>query len=274
MPGPGNKTPQRCQLTLDDGAHLSYYTIGRGPSLIIIPGALSYALTHLDLAIALSSTYTVHLLSRRGRGLSSPYPPSTTNLSNTLGLHHETSDAASTPTYDPQLSKIILETDISDLVSLITHTQSSFILGYSSGAAILLEACALANSTPNRFPGFERVKKVIIFESPLLLDDQPALPGMDLNLMGRHESEMAKGDITNALITMMKLAKLGPGWLQASPRFVVWLLLGIVGRLEKREVRQREKQRVKGRGEIGSGFAREGGDDCSSSGLLLCLSWL
>ncbi len=61
-----------------DGGQLSYYSIGSGPSILVLHGAMSYALSNEEMAVALSPHYTVHLVSRRGRGLSDPYPASVT----------------------------------------------------------------------------------------------------------------------------------------------------------------------------------------------------
>src|SRR5438105_1758530 len=71
--------------TAADGAKLSYYTTtssggggggGGGPSVLILHGANSYALTHRDLAALLAAQggFNVHTASRRQRGLSSDYP--------------------------------------------------------------------------------------------------------------------------------------------------------------------------------------------------------
>ena len=47
-----------------DGGQLSYYTTGTGPSLLILHGSVTYALSHSELAVALSPYFTVHLASR------------------------------------------------------------------------------------------------------------------------------------------------------------------------------------------------------------------
>lgn len=54
-----------------DGATISYLTRGNGPSILIIPGALSIATDYTFFAYALAEHFTVHTIERRGRGLSS-----------------------------------------------------------------------------------------------------------------------------------------------------------------------------------------------------------
>jgi hypothetical protein len=51
----------------DDGSAMGCYGIGQGPGLLVLHGAMSYALIHLELAEWLAGAL-VYLLSRRGRG--------------------------------------------------------------------------------------------------------------------------------------------------------------------------------------------------------------
>lgn len=55
-----------------DGAKISYLTTGSGPSVLVIPGALSMAADYAAFASALAEHFTVHTIERRGRGGSSP----------------------------------------------------------------------------------------------------------------------------------------------------------------------------------------------------------
>lgn len=55
-----------------DGAKISYLSMGSGPSVLVIPGALSMAAGYAAFGSALAEHFTVHILERRGRGLSSP----------------------------------------------------------------------------------------------------------------------------------------------------------------------------------------------------------
>ncbi len=55
-----------------DGAKISYLSKGSGPSVLVIPGALSMAADYAAFASALGEHFTVHTIERRGRGQSSP----------------------------------------------------------------------------------------------------------------------------------------------------------------------------------------------------------
>src|SRR5258707_6084625 len=50
-----------------DGAKISYLTLGSGPSVLVIPGALSMAADYAPFARALAGRFTVHIIERRGR---------------------------------------------------------------------------------------------------------------------------------------------------------------------------------------------------------------
>src|SRR5690349_12217289 len=55
-----------------DGAKISYLTMGSGPSVVVIPGALSTAADYAAFANALAAHFTVYITERRGRAGSSP----------------------------------------------------------------------------------------------------------------------------------------------------------------------------------------------------------
>ncbi len=55
-----------------DGTTIGYKSIGHGPSVLIIHGALSDSDDFTMLAQELSDSFTVHILDRRGRGMSGP----------------------------------------------------------------------------------------------------------------------------------------------------------------------------------------------------------
>ncbi|MDD7796284.1 alpha/beta fold hydrolase [Clostridium sp. 'White wine YQ'] len=56
----------------EDGTKIGYRSFGEGPGLIVIHGALSSSAEFMEFAEALSASFTVHVLDRRGRGLSGP----------------------------------------------------------------------------------------------------------------------------------------------------------------------------------------------------------
>ena len=55
-----------------DGTRISYFSTGRGPSVLVIPGVLSLAADYAAFARALGEDFTVHTIERRGRGESGP----------------------------------------------------------------------------------------------------------------------------------------------------------------------------------------------------------
>ena len=59
-------------VTSVDGAAIGFRTVGAGEPVIVVGGALRGAEDYLLLADALSRRFAVHLMDRRGRGLSGP----------------------------------------------------------------------------------------------------------------------------------------------------------------------------------------------------------
>jgi pimeloyl-ACP methyl ester carboxylesterase len=55
-----------------DGTTMSYLSVGSGPAMIVVPGALSRASDYAAFARQLSEHFTVHTIERRGRGQSGP----------------------------------------------------------------------------------------------------------------------------------------------------------------------------------------------------------
>ena len=58
-----------------DGTVVGYHTVGQGPGLIVVGGAMRAAEDYLALACGLAERYRVHVVDRRGRGLSGPQGP-------------------------------------------------------------------------------------------------------------------------------------------------------------------------------------------------------
>jgi pimeloyl-ACP methyl ester carboxylesterase len=95
--------------------------------------------SHSELASALCSTLPVYLPNRRGRG------------------------ASSDPSED-----FSIQMEINDLKSLLLVTKAQYMLGVSSGAIISLYG-ALDLSASSGNGGL--VKKIVIFEPPIIVDD-------------------------------------------------------------------------------------------------------
>lgn len=97
-----------------DGAKISYLTMGSGPSVIVIPGALFIAANYAAFASALAEHFTVHIIERRGRGRSSP-----------------------------QDNDYSMAKEREDVLSLRAETGASFLVGHSFGGLVALEAARL-----------------------------------------------------------------------------------------------------------------------------------
>jgi pimeloyl-ACP methyl ester carboxylesterase len=93
-----------------DGATISYLTMGNGPAVLVIPGALSVAATYTAFARALAEQFTVHVIERRGRGLSSP-----------------------------QGADYSIRKECEDVLALQRETGASLMVGHSYGALVALE---------------------------------------------------------------------------------------------------------------------------------------
>ncbi|MFC9994901.1 alpha/beta fold hydrolase [Nocardia sp. NPDC127526] len=93
-----------------DGTRIAYLTIGHGPAVIIVPGALSLASGFTRFAHALGTAFTVHTMERRGRGDSGPQ-----------GADYTIAD------------------DIADVKALQDKTGAAFLVGHSYGGLVALE---------------------------------------------------------------------------------------------------------------------------------------
>jgi pimeloyl-ACP methyl ester carboxylesterase len=98
-------------VTSADGTAISYSTLGRGASVIVVPGTLEMAADFALFAHQLSQTHTVHTIERRGRGLSGPQGD------------------------DYSMAK-----ECEDVAAVRSATGSTFIFGHSYGGLIALEA--------------------------------------------------------------------------------------------------------------------------------------
>ncbi|KAH0541848.1 hypothetical protein FGG08_003732 [Glutinoglossum americanum] len=127
-------------VTSRDGTAIGYRQLGQGPGLVILHGAMESSQSHIQLAEALSPTFTVYLPDRRGRGQSGPYG-----------------------------SPFTIQTEVDDLSALLAKTAASNILGVSSGAIIALQACL-------QLPTIQRAA---IFEPPLGIDRDSATQSLE-----------------------------------------------------------------------------------------------
>ena len=94
-----------------DGAMVNYISMGAGPSVLVIPGALSVASGYVAFASGLAKEFSVHIIERRGRGLSSP-----------------------------QGDTYSIEKEVDDVLALQRETGASHLVGHSFGGLVALEA--------------------------------------------------------------------------------------------------------------------------------------
>lgn len=93
-----------------DGTTIGYQSVGKGPSLIVIHGALSASNDFTTFAQALSDSFTVHVMDRRGRGWSGP-----------------------------QGSDYSIRKECEDVKSVQEATGATYVFGHSYGGLVALE---------------------------------------------------------------------------------------------------------------------------------------
>jgi pimeloyl-ACP methyl ester carboxylesterase len=128
-------------VTSRDGTRIAYETLGSGPALILVDGALCYRASGpaRPLAEQLKDRFTVYIYDRRGRGESGDTAPYST------------------------------EREVEDLQAIVAAAGgNALVYGISSGGALALE-------TANRTPGITRV---FVYEAPFIVDGSRTLaPG-------------------------------------------------------------------------------------------------
>jgi pimeloyl-ACP methyl ester carboxylesterase len=113
MPSTQAETPTAASRTVQsrDGTTISYRTVGHGPAVIVIPGAMSTADDYAAFADALGEHFTVHTIERRGRGRSGPQ-----------GDHYG------------------IGKECEDVAALRQQTGARYLVGHSYGGLVVLEA--------------------------------------------------------------------------------------------------------------------------------------
>ncbi|MBO1740192.1 alpha/beta fold hydrolase [Leifsonia sp. TF02-11] len=99
-------------VSSEDGTPIEYFSTGTGPGLVVVHGTMQSAASQSELAGALSDTFAVHLLNRRGRGRSGAYPALTD--------------------YDPAA-------EVADIEAVVAATGATAVLGISSGGILAAE---------------------------------------------------------------------------------------------------------------------------------------
>jgi pimeloyl-ACP methyl ester carboxylesterase len=152
-------------VTSADGTPIAYETIGTGPALILVDGAMCYRAfgPARGLAEALASDYTVYIYDRRGRGASG----------NTLPW--------------------ALDREIEDLAALLAAAGgSAYLVGTSSGAVLAADAA-------NALPGFT---KIALYEPPFIVDHTRA--ARPESFVPETEALIARGDRSGAIKKFMR----------------------------------------------------------------------
>jgi len=99
-----------------DGTEIAYHTIGKGPDVLIVPGALAIADDFGAFARELAERFTVGTIERRGRGQSGPQ-------GDDYGINSE----------------------CDDLAAVQAATGAKLLFGHSFGGFIALEAARRSN---------------------------------------------------------------------------------------------------------------------------------
>lgn len=151
-------------VTSKDGTRIGYESMGSGPAIVLVDGALCYRGSGpaLPLAHELKDRFTVTVYDRRGRGESGDTQP------------------------------YAVEREIEDLQAVVAAAGGSAMLfGISSGGALALD-------TANRTAG---VSKVFVYEAPFITDTSRTLkPGY----VERMNDLVRSGDNAGALKHFMR----------------------------------------------------------------------
>ena len=114
-----------------DGTVISYRTIGVGPAIVVVPGALGMAQDFDAFARHLADRFTVHAVDRRGRGKSGP-----------------------------QGDDYSIEKECDDIRAVCEATNATFLFGHSFGGFVVLE-------TARRY---SRIQKLAVYEPGMSID--------------------------------------------------------------------------------------------------------
>ena len=102
-------------VTSPDGTTIAYQTIGSGPGLVVLSGAVLHPDAYTKLSKILGQSFAVHVVHRRGRGLSGP-----------------------------QGRDYSIEKECDDVISVLGATQSNRLFGHSFGALLAVETARRA----------------------------------------------------------------------------------------------------------------------------------
>jgi pimeloyl-ACP methyl ester carboxylesterase len=177
-------------VTTADGSKIGYRRIGAGPGIVLVHGALQSSTNFTRLAKALASQFTVYIPDRRGRPLSAPYQ-----------------------------GREDLQSEASDVQTLVRHAHASYIFGLSSGAIIALQ---VALNEPS-------IKKVALYEPPIPLNDT-AFKKLDTD----YEQAIREKNMGKAFVAILK----GTGdtsFFSRLPAFILSPFINMMMRAQKKK---------------------------------------
>jgi len=158
----------------EDGTRISYLSMGDGPSVLVIPGALSLAADYAAFARTLAEHFTVHTIERRGRGLSSP-----------------------------QGDDYSMVKEREDVLALQNKTGASFLVGHSFGGLVALEVAR----------NNQALTKIAVYEPGVSIDGSIPMdwmPGYEKKLA---EKKYADAFVEFVIGTGPERARQTPPWL-------------------------------------------------------------
>ena len=174
--------------TSADGTPIEYVSTGSGPGIVIVHGTMQSAVSQSELAGLLADAFTVHLVNRRGRGRSGPYP--------------------ALRDFDPAL-------EVDDIDAVVRATGSTAVLGISSGGILVADLGISSGGILVADLGLRRPDlAVALFEPALVADGSLDLDGF----LARFEPEVARGDVPAYMVTALLGTQMGPGLLRFLPR--------------------------------------------------------
>jgi pimeloyl-ACP methyl ester carboxylesterase len=126
--------------TSADGTVIAFRSVGRGPGLVLVGGALSTGADYLALAAALANDYTVHVMERRGR-----------------------------PGSGQQRADHGIEDECADLAAVAQATNATAAFGHSFGGLVVLESARRQ----------QRFDEVYVYDPGVSLRGQPSVVWFD-----------------------------------------------------------------------------------------------
>jgi pimeloyl-ACP methyl ester carboxylesterase len=170
--------------TSADGTQIAYESVGAGPALVVVEGALCHRAMggYKILSSVLAEHFTVTGYDRRGRGESGP------------------GDSA----YEVQR-------EVEDLIAVLEAAGPDvYVFAASSGAALALEAARQGVA----------MRSLAVYEAPFIVDDTHA-PN-DLDLPERIEALVAQDRRGEAVKTFMKVVGVPAPMVALMPLFPMW----------------------------------------------------